>query len=119
MLQRISDIQSVVLKGIVILLVSVLCIYAVFSIWGNIVLGRAENPETGFPSKRSAPYQFTFATTGQTLFAKKYETIEKANPQIYRLPTGYYSMVDKKAVFIKSPLELDERLWGEIDVKRR
>ena len=119
MLQIISEIQSVILKGIVILLIGILGVYAVLSIWGNIALGRAQNPDTGFPSKMSAPYQFTFATTGQTLFAKKYETIEKANPQIYRLLAGYYSMVDKKAVFIKSPLELDERLWGEIDVKRR
>src|SRR3990170_2619251 len=119
MLQRISDIQSVILKGIAILLASVLCVYAVLSIWGNIALNRAENPETGFPSKRSAPYQFTIATTGQFLFAKKYETIEKSDPQVYSLPSGYYTMVDKKAVFIKSPLDLDERLWGEIVVKRR
>ena len=120
MLDRISQVESVILKGIGIIAAVALVAYALLSVVGNIVLNRQADPESGYPSKGKAPYQLTITTTGQLIFTKKYEVLKNDDPQIYRLPSGFYITTDKGEVdYLKPPLELNERIWGEIVVKKR
>ena len=85
---------------------------------GNIILNKHVNPESGWPSKSSAPYQFKVTTTGQMLFAKTYSVSGAGDEETYTLPT-FYTQQGVNYHLVKHPLVLVEHIWGQIEVKKR
>ena len=119
MLDRLNSLSEIIKNLAIAGGVSLLGIYAIVSIWGNIAINQTADPESGYPSKSKAPHEITITTTGQKLFTKKYEVVKKDEPQIYSLPSGYYYLTDGQADFTKEPLTLDEYIWGDIEVRKR
>jgi len=116
MLQNLNNFSSLVLRLMLIAVIVMAVLYFGVSIWGNIALGRSNDTSLpDMPSLSKAPYQITMVTTGQTLLAREYETIDTG---VYVLK-GYYSLVDKKWQWHETMLELDTYYWGDIIIKRR
>lgn len=121
MLQRLSDIQSILLKGLLILAIIAGAIIVGINIVGNIALARANRPpEASYPSVSKAQYQFTLKTTGQVLFAEKYDSSKDGAFDVYILKYGHYEDLNGRWVWRKAPMPpMDERYFGEIKVERR
>lgn len=117
MIQRLNDLGSLIIKFLIIALASVFIIYLGISVYGNIVLNRAESSGglPVYPSISKAQYEITLTTTGQKLLAKEYE---QPSEGVYVLD-GYYSVNDGKWRWTDRTLSLDTFYFGEINIQRR
>jgi predicted negative regulator of RcsB-dependent stress response len=73
------------------------------------------------PSIAKAGYSLRITNTGATLYTTKViETLSTAQGKsIFTLPNGYWEANADKYVFKKVSLSLDEKIFGEIEVKKR
>lgn len=72
------------------------------------------------PAASKAPYSLKITNTGVTLYASKVMVSgDKIGERKYLLSSGYWEANSKKYELKKLPLTLDERIFGEIKVKKR
>lgn len=109
MLDKISSIQSVILKSIAIVGVALLVLWIGFSAYGNWSIGHQALALVP-PSASKARYQFDVTATRQTYLTNDYS---EPRAGVYRL-NGYYYMKSGKWVYSKSILNLDTYYWGQV-----
>ena len=117
MFDRFDKILTVIIKMFIIVIIALGGLWFCVSVYANFAIKHQQAvtaiPE--FPAADRAHYIFIVKATGETILSDSEETLAPGDYLLH----GYYELKERKWVFHKVDLPLDEKYFGPIAMLER
>lgn len=111
---------SNILKVLAIIVIVIVLLWGGACFYGNFIADNDAGPDMpGMPKAEEATHSFMIKNTGGLILASDYEVFGDEVGKRTIVLHGFYEVRGKNFKFVDADIILDEKIFGEIVIKRR